>query len=261
MPSPRGAVWLPLGVSYHLMEYDSYSYISVCFVVPLATPFPPPPLHAFLMCSHAINFNLAVYWLYNFSSLELKMSYLVHRLRRLLCTMQLLRCCWWWWRWWCGRSNIDAVPLPSSSSYSSPFRCHIAAGTRLLGDHIPGTKRAQLVWTGLVRHHILQWAWGSAINAALACHAFKNLFYLNTLRDSEFLEPLFSLDFPFSALLSFVSVEVNKVTLSFPSTGAAFHFNQEGATGFRSFFSSFSANYNFYCLWRVDTKSLCLKIK
>ncbi|TNN35445.1 hypothetical protein EYF80_054392 [Liparis tanakae] len=47
-------------------------------------------------------------------------------------------------------------PLPPPPS-SSPFRCHIAAGTRLLGNHIPGTKRAQLVWTGLVRRRRILW--------------------------------------------------------------------------------------------------------
>lgn len=45
-------------------------------------------------------------------------------------------------------SNIDAVPAPPCPILLFPFRSD-SCWDRLLGDHIPGTKRAQLVWTGL----------------------------------------------------------------------------------------------------------------
>lgn len=54
-----------------------------------------------------------------------------------------------WWRWY-GRSNIDAVPAPPWLSPILLFPLHCdSCRDRLLGDHILGTKRAQLVWTGL----------------------------------------------------------------------------------------------------------------
>lgn len=51
---------------------------------------------------------------------------------------------------WYGRSNIDAVPAPPWVSPNLLFPLHCdSCWVWLLGDHIPGTKRAQLVWTGL----------------------------------------------------------------------------------------------------------------
>lgn len=51
---------------------------------------------------------------------------------------------------WYGRSNIDAVPAPPWVSPNLLFPLHCdSCWVWLLGDHIPGTKRAQLAWTGL----------------------------------------------------------------------------------------------------------------
>lgn len=51
---------------------------------------------------------------------------------------------------WYSRSNIDAVPAPPWASPNRLFPLHCdSCWVWLLGDHIPGTKRAQLVWTSL----------------------------------------------------------------------------------------------------------------
>lgn len=80
-----------------------------------------------------------------------------------LCTVPLqctAMCCTRYWgvfvcrcslqlRWY-GRSNIDAVPAPPWVSPNLLFPLHCdSCWVWLLGDHIPGTKRAQLAWTGL----------------------------------------------------------------------------------------------------------------
>lgn len=73
---------------------------------------------------------------------------MLHTLLRRLCVQRHTAAALWW-RWY-GRSNIDAVPAPPWLAPILLFPVHCdSCWDRLLGDHIPGTKRAQLVWTGL----------------------------------------------------------------------------------------------------------------
>lgn len=54
----------------------------------------------------------------------------------------------WFERYWCSAPPLpDSAPLPLSVVFF-PFCCD-SCRDPLLGDHILGTKRAQLVWTGL----------------------------------------------------------------------------------------------------------------
>lgn len=89
-------------------------------------------------------------------------------------TLQLLRG---------GGDMVEAIlmqcpPLPDSAApiLLFPFHCD-SCWDRLLGDHIPGTKRAQLVWTGLSDTTSCSGCESFTINASLTCHAF---FYLYT---------------------------------------------------------------------------------
>lgn len=53
-----------------------------------------------------------------------------------------------WWRWYGGKLKLmQCSPLPNSAPILLFF--FFSPLIWLLGDHIPGTKRAQLVWTGL----------------------------------------------------------------------------------------------------------------
>lgn len=76
-----------------------------------------------------------------------------------------------------GGDMVEAIlmqwpPLPESAPILFfPFHCD-SCWDRLLGDHIPGTKRAQLVWTGLSDTTSCSGCEESAINASLTCHVF-----------------------------------------------------------------------------------------
>lgn len=62
---------------------------------------------------------------------------------------------------------MQSSPRPESRSSSSPFRCDRCCW--LLGDNIPGTKRAQLVWTGPSETTSCSGRREPTINASLWC--------------------------------------------------------------------------------------------
>lgn len=143
-------VWAVLsleGSSYHLAFEIFRLMISFIFFFSYQTIAVSKPDKYFSATLQMINYQMINIWLIAGWSCTVPLQ----------CTE--MRCTHYWGVFvcrcslqlrWYGRSNIDAVPAPPWVSPNLLFPLHCdSCWVWLLGDHIPGTKRAQLAWTGL----------------------------------------------------------------------------------------------------------------
>lgn len=175
MFSPRGAVWLPQALT---RVFYRYHCLVIVFILCCTNFF----CHAFLMVMYFHRMNFIVTTLQLFQSehidfLVITVDGLFRNYCPLISCQRLpvsLQCTEMWemlhtllWCFVCrgtlqllcgGGDMVEAIlmqcpPLPDYVPILFfPFRSD-SCWDWLLGDHIPGTKRAQLVWTGLSDTH------------------------------------------------------------------------------------------------------------